>query len=168
MKLPMVVIFAALAMFTLTSSASGEESYSPYTSQTFPDEVYWGDTHLHTNLSNDAQFHGYRKLGPREAYRFARGEVITTNNGMKARLKRSLDFLVVADHAETMGLLVKLELSDPVLLKTKTGRSLHSRYQKIKDTLSWSNPTDPDFVRDIMFSGSVWGDKVQEREGSPL
>lgn len=38
------------------------------------------------------------------ACRFAKGEVVTSSLGVKARLERPLDFLVVADHAENLGL----------------------------------------------------------------
>jgi Protein of unknown function (DUF3604) len=41
---------------------------------------------------------------PDEAYRFAKGEVVTSSTGLKAKLARPLDFLVVADHSENLGL----------------------------------------------------------------
>ena len=49
------------------------KAYSPYAQRSFPDRVFWGDTHLHTGLSMDAGLFGAR-LGLDEAYRFARGE----------------------------------------------------------------------------------------------
>jgi hypothetical protein len=72
------------------------------------DHIYWGDTHLHTNYSFDASLTGNVRLDPEEAYRLARGETVTAHNGMKARLDRPLDFLVVSDHAEYMAFLAKL------------------------------------------------------------
>ena len=74
---------------------------------------YFGDTHLHTSLSPDAGLAG-TKLGLDEAYRFARGETVTSNSGQKAALKRPLDFLVVADHAENLGLAQGLALEAAV------------------------------------------------------
>lgn len=68
----------------------------------FPDRVYWGDTHLHTSNSVDAFGFGVR-LGPEDALRFASGEEVTASHGLKAKLARPLDFLVVADHAEGLG-----------------------------------------------------------------
>ncbi len=65
--------------------------------------VYWGDTHLHTDNSIDAFDMGARTLSPAEAYRFARGEQLTSETGLPVKLRRPLDFLVVADHAEFMG-----------------------------------------------------------------
>ena len=68
----------------------------------FPEKVLWGDTHLHTSNSVDAFGFGVR-LGPEEALRFAKGEEITSTTGIKAKLSRPLDFLVITDHAEGLG-----------------------------------------------------------------
>ena len=48
-------------------------------------------------------------LGPEVAYRFALGEEIVTNSGQRARLIRPLDFLVISDHAENLGLSPMIE-----------------------------------------------------------
>src|SRR3990172_4936492 len=76
-----------------------ERNYSPAVGQNFPLRVYWGDTHLHTSYSGDAGMLGTTP-GPEEAYRFARGEEVTSTTGLKTKLRRPLDFLVVSDHAE--------------------------------------------------------------------
>ena len=57
---------------------------------------------MHTSNSIDAFGFGVR-LGPEEALRFAKGEEVTATRGLKAKLKRPLDFLVIADHAEGLG-----------------------------------------------------------------
>jgi Protein of unknown function (DUF3604) len=62
----------------------------------YPENVYFGDTHLHTSNSSDAFAFGVR-LGPEEALRFASGEEVTATMGMKAKLSRPLDFLVIAE-----------------------------------------------------------------------
>jgi hypothetical protein len=54
-------------------------AYSPYAQRSFPDRVFWGDTHLHTGLSMDAGLFGCR-LGLDEAYRFARGEEVMASS----------------------------------------------------------------------------------------
>src|SRR5437867_5243098 len=69
-------------------------NYSPYAGRDYPTRVLWGDTHLHTAVSVDAGAAGCT-LGPEEAYRFARGEQVTTSTGQLAKLSRPLDFLVV-------------------------------------------------------------------------
>ena len=65
-------------LFSITVAA--EDSYSPYAGQTYPANVYFGDTHLHTNLSMDADGYGNQDIGADDAYRFARGEVVTSQN----------------------------------------------------------------------------------------
>jgi hypothetical protein len=100
-----------------------KSGYSPYPEQTFPNRVYFGDTHLHTSYSTDAGMIG-NTLGPAEAYRFARGETVTSSTGLKARLPRPLDFLVVADHAESLGAAPAIVRKDPVIQETEFGRKL--------------------------------------------
>jgi Protein of unknown function (DUF3604) len=104
--------------------AIGQRHYSPYLNRTFPDRVLWGDTHLHTSYSTDAGMIG-NFLGPEVAYRFARGETVRASIGERARLVRPLDFLVVADHSENLGLAVLIEESNPELLRTPWGRQVH-------------------------------------------
>lgn len=81
-----------------------KRSYSPYAGRNFPTRVYWGDTHLHTALSLDARAFGVT-LGPEDAFRFARGEEITATTGDQVKLSRPLDFLVVSDHGEALGVM---------------------------------------------------------------
>jgi hypothetical protein len=95
--------------------------YSPYADRKFPERVYWGDTHLHTAISLDAGAAGCR-LGPREAYRFAKGEQVTASSGQQVKLSRPLDFLVVADHSDNMGFITDLFAGKPELLADPTGR----------------------------------------------
>jgi hypothetical protein len=122
------------AAFTLTAHmAHGQDvppptkeqiEYSPYPSKSFPNNVYFGDTHLHTSYSTDAGMTG-TTLGPEEALRFARGEEVMSNHGLPAKLIRPLDFIVIADHAENLGVAPMIESSDPLLLKNEFGKKLH-------------------------------------------
>lgn len=68
----------------------------------FPERVYWGDAHLHTSNSVDAFGFGVR-LDPEAALRFARGEEVTSTLGLRARLARPLDWLVITDHSDALG-----------------------------------------------------------------
>jgi hypothetical protein len=102
----------------------GQKQYSPYLHQSYPNRVFWGDTHLHTSYSTDAGMVGNR-LGPDEALRFAKGEKVISSTGLPARLIRPLDFLVVADHAENLGLTPMIEASDPALLRDPMGKKYH-------------------------------------------
>ena len=67
------------------------------------ERVFWGDLHLHSNLSPDAYIFENRMLGPPEAYQFAAGEGVLSSTGTLAKLDRPLDFLAVTDHAEYLG-----------------------------------------------------------------
>lgn len=89
-----------------------------------PTRAYFGDTHLHTAYSPDAGLAG-ATVGPEEAYRFALGKTVTSNTGQQARLKRPLDFLVIADHAENLALAQAIATSDPALLADPFGKELH-------------------------------------------
>lgn len=80
-----------------------------------PTNLYFGDVHLHTNYSPDAYINGTEKVSPDEAYRYARGEAVVIDNGTTAQLKRPLDFLAVTDHAEFMGVHVRLANHDQAL-----------------------------------------------------
>jgi hypothetical protein len=73
-------------------------------------QPFFGDLHVHTALSLDANLQGTR-LRPRDAYRFARGEQVDLppydargNATRTLRLERPLDFVAVSDHAEFLGL----------------------------------------------------------------
>lgn len=93
--------------------------YSPTAERDYPTSVYWGDTHLHTNFSMDAYIFG-TKLGPDDAYRFARGETIMATHGQPARLDKPLDFLVIADHSDALGAMLALEQGDELLMQNET------------------------------------------------
>ena len=82
-------------------------TYSPYAGRVeaargFPQQVFWGDTHLHTVYSFDAGIGG-TTLTPEDSYRFARGEEVVTDGGEPVQLSRPLDFLVVSDHTDQLG-----------------------------------------------------------------
>jgi hypothetical protein len=102
------------------AKAFGKQKYSPYAGREFPSRVLWGDTHLHTMVSVDAGT--MTRLGQEDAFRFARGEEVTTTHGLRAKLSRPLDFLVVSDHAEMYGLMPQLLKGDPEILGTKPGK----------------------------------------------
>jgi hypothetical protein len=132
------VVSAALALPAVADQQAGEmtldpkeaaqhftsRSYSPYADRGFPTRPLWGDTHLHTSNSPDAFAFGNR-LGPEEAYRFARGETVTSSTGQRAQLSRPLDFLVVADHGVAMGAMMELYKGNPALLQDKRLKRWH-------------------------------------------
>jgi hypothetical protein len=95
--------------------------YSPYANRNFPSRPLFGDTHLHTSFSMDAGASGTR-LGPRDAYRFARGEQVTSSTGQPVKLSRPLDFLVVADHSDGFGFFPLILNGDPAIMADPQGR----------------------------------------------
>ncbi len=101
--------------------------YSPYAGRAYPDKVLFGDTHFHTNLSFDAGLVG-TTLDVHAGYRFARGEKVISNSGQPVQLIRPLDFLVITDHAELIGLAPMIHKSDPLLLADPWGKWVHERF----------------------------------------
>ena len=110
----------------ILSSAYTGKVYSPYADRDFPSNVYFGDTHLHTDLSMDAGAFGNR-LGLDPAYKFARGEQVESTNAGPVRLSRPLDFLVVADHSDNMGFFPDLVAGAPFILEDPTGKDWYER-----------------------------------------
>ncbi len=126
MKIGMHMLFLPWALFWVATAATPAicADYSPYVDRDFPSALLWGDTHLHTRLSVDAGLLGNR-LGPDEAYRFARGEKVISSSGIPARLSRPLDFLAVADHSDGMGLFDQIGEGAPRIVEEEMGRRWH-------------------------------------------
>ena len=104
-----------------------EQPYSPPLRAPAENNLYWGDLHLHTNLSTDAYINGTKRVGQEDAYRFAMGETVTADNGVKAKLRRPLDFLAVTDHAENIGLYPRIAAGDPLVADEPIGQ----RYREV-------------------------------------
>ena len=136
-------VFAALAAIGLALPALAQEAdprqlmgpvektpenYSPFVNQNFPDRVLWGATHIHTGLSADAGLTGIT-LGPADMFRYARGEVVTIDSGLKVRLDRPLDWFAVTDHAEYLGLADQLRSGAPAVLANPTGKRWYDAYK---------------------------------------
>jgi len=118
-----------LALLVAKVNAADTDIYSPYVNRNFPENVYWGDTHLHSAVSADAYSLGDR-LGLDDAYRFARGEQVISTTGQPTRLPRPLDFLVIADHAEYLGIYQLLNEENPALLSDEQGKTFLREYQE--------------------------------------
>ncbi|WP_380058964.1 DUF3604 domain-containing protein (plasmid) [Falsihalocynthiibacter sp. SS001] len=103
--------------------------YSPYANRAFPDDVYFGETHVHTALSADAGGGGTTLL-PRDAYRFARGEQVTSNTGQPARLARPYDFYMITDHSDAMGAISIIIKGTPNILADEQGKQFHEAFAK--------------------------------------
>ena len=130
---PLLITGVAFAQFVPSSESLSDlypgKAYSPYAQRTFPDRVFWGDTHLHTGLSMDAGLFGAR-LGLEEAYRFARGEEVIASSGQPAKLGRPLDWLVIADHSDGMGFFNDLAAGKPGIIKFEQGKRWYEGLQQ--------------------------------------
>jgi hypothetical protein len=93
--------------------------FSPYAGREFPTLALFGDTHHHTSNSGDAFMAGNR-LTPRQAYRFGRGEEVVSSTGVPVKLSRPLDFLVIADHAEGLGVITEVYNGNPAFISDPT------------------------------------------------
>jgi Protein of unknown function (DUF3604) len=120
-------------LLTLAGCNGSQVTDSPrdiaVTETTIPEKVYWGDTHLHTSNSSDAFAFGVR-LGPEDALRFARGEEVTSTTGMKAKLDRPLDFLVIADHSDGLAALKAIHDAPRLFLRDPAIRRWHDMLHK--------------------------------------
>jgi hypothetical protein len=113
-----LALCVAVSVPSLAREAHSEERVRPYrvTEQHEVCEDYdslrrpfFGDTHVHTTFSFDANIQNTRNT-PRDAYRFAKGERIgiqpyDEEGGAQrsVQLARPLDYLAVTDHAELLG-----------------------------------------------------------------
>ena len=116
------LLIATCAMGFFSTHGIAQPAYSPGVGENFPRNVYWGDTHLHTRNSADAFNLGNTNLTPDDAYRFAKGQEVISQTGLPAKLRRPLDFLVVADHAGYLGAFYRYMEKDPAIVDTEVGR----------------------------------------------
>jgi len=149
------------SLLVAVTSATAGENYSPYADVDHPTNVYWGDTHVHSSWSPDAGGSGNEKLTPIDAFRFAKGEPIVAHNGQTVRLRRPLDFLLVSDHSEYLGLYPMLEEGYPALLATETGQRWRQlvdegRRGRVGGEFAASLSSGRDLVGDRSFVPHVW------------
>ncbi|MBW0148321.1 DUF3604 domain-containing protein [Marinobacter arenosus] len=142
--------------------------YSPYVDDHFPQNVYFGDTHLHTAWSADAGMGG-AKPGPDVAYRAARGEVVQSQTAGPFKLIRPLDFVVVADHAENLGLSDYLERGDPLVRRTEGGERWYQMFKAgdgYDAFIEWiaANGRGEDMIKSPEMVAAVWQKVIDNAE----
>jgi hypothetical protein len=146
--------------------------YSPYAGRNFPTQVYWGDTHLHTNLSLDARAFG-NTVGVEDAYRFARGEEVIASHGEAVKLSRPLDWLVIADHSDGLGAMNEIIKGNPSLLADATVRGWHNNLRKGgRDTVNatlevinaFSQGKLPAVLKNKDFTQTIWDSYIKTAE----
>lgn len=118
---------ASLELVIEPKDVSEPRIYSPFVDRAYPDQVFFGDMHFHTNLSFDAGLIG-TTLSAHDGYRMARGEKVISNTGQPVQLMRPLDFLVITDHAEMSGLAPAIRESSPLLLSDPFGKWMYDKF----------------------------------------
>ena len=142
--------------------------YSPYAGRKYPTRVLWGDTHVHTSNSPDA-FSGGNRFTPEETYRIALGEEFISSTGLPAKLSRPLDFIVISDHSEALGLIAQVYAGNPALVSDPTlarwSRMIRAGGSQARDAMNemisgQSNNNLPAAIKDPKIIGpimkSVW------------
>jgi hypothetical protein len=145
---------------------SPKKEYSPYAGDHFPNRVLFGDTHLHSSWSTDAGMAG-ATLGPDVAYRVSRGETVTSHLGWQVKLVRPLDFIVLADHAENLGLADFIARSDPLLLANETGKRWHDMVNAgngYDAFMEWLRTDDRDLINEPRMMQAAWARVVENAD----
>jgi hypothetical protein len=129
--------------------------------------LYWGDTHLHTSYSPDAFLMQNQSATPDTAYQYAKGApVVHPLHRARVQITTPLDFLVVSDHAEFMGVVPKILQGDPVVTSTPTGKryvelaAAGKAMEVFSEMIAQVNgviPVDSDLVSPQITS-AVWGE----------
>jgi hypothetical protein len=173
MQRPLLVV-VCLATASMAAAAA---DYSPNVGANAPKKLLWGDTHQHSGWSGDAGAMGAR-LSPEESIRFARGEEVKSSTGQKVRLARPLDFIVVADHSDGMGVIQELRAGNPMVLADPVGKRWYEALkaggkqglQAASEMIdAQSNNRLPEFVKSKEMGLAVWqkNTAIQEKYNEP-
>ncbi len=159
-------VFAVALVLFVGPAAAEEET-----------KLYWGDTHLHTSYSPDAYLLQNRSADPDTAYRYAKGEpVVHPFNKTKIQIHTPLDFLVVSDHSEYMGVIPMLFAKDPAVADTEFGKLFLDLANQGKETEAFAiliesvnKNDDIDELNTPEIKKSVWGEIMDaaERHNNP-
>lgn len=71
---------------------------------------------------------GGTRLMPRDPYRFARGEQVVSNTGQPVRLSRPLDFYMIMDHSDAMGVITDIIGGAPNIMADEQGRAFNEAF----------------------------------------
>ena len=173
------LLFIATLGLCLTASALAQDlvpaadqvepprpEYSPYVDDYYPNRVYFGDIHLHSDWSTDAGMIG-ATLGPDEAYRASRGERVTSYSGYEFKLIRPLDFVVLSDHAENLGIADFIRRSDPICLANETCERWHDMNKAgngYDAFIEWLRGNPEDQIQEPKMAEAVWPRVVENAD----
>jgi hypothetical protein len=166
-------ILAAFSGLTLALAVSAPANSEPARRTA----VFFGDTHLHTSYSPDAYLMQNRSADPDTAYRYAKGlPVVHPYHRARIQIGTPLDFLVVSDHAEYMGVIPKVFEGDPEVANTETGKRWYEWAQAGEATKAFAeaiagvNAGKPYLdINSEAIRGGVWQEIMQaaERHNQP-
>ncbi len=154
-----------------TIAISSKPSYSPYAGRNMPTRPLWGDTHLHTALSLDARAAGVI-LTHDDAYRFAKGEEVTSSHGMPLRIGQPLDWLVITDHSDAMGAMNEVIAGNANLLTDPTVRDWHNKLKQpdqvvetaIEIVEAFTEGNIPEILLSRSFQREIWDEVLETAE----
>jgi hypothetical protein len=127
-----LLLFLSGLLVTVSASYAQEgetEAESYLAPVEYPENVYFGDAHVHTSMSMDAAAWGASQ-SPEGAYRYAKGEEVTSFKGWKTQLTRPLDWLVIADHSDGYDFYNRVKAGDPWIVKEELGRRWNDLLQE--------------------------------------
>jgi hypothetical protein len=157
------------------AGTTAPDTPAPATAAAVPDRppanpernAYFGDVHVHTGWSFDAFTNGSQTT-PTDAYAWAQGREITNSGvGGAIRIQTPLDFYMVADHAEFMGVFNQMSNPDSPLSRTELAKGVTSpdpivRLQTFAGVLRdmSAGKVDP-ALSDPALARSVWSEIVK-------
>jgi hypothetical protein len=157
MRIKFTLLTAVLTLILGTALQAAEQKGAS--------RVFWGDTHLHTSYSPDAYLMRNGTADPDTAYRWAKGlPVIHPYHRARVQIGTPLDFLVVSDHAEFMGVIPNLLQGNPLVADTETGKRYAKMFEEGRSIEVFSEliamvnkiaPPNPDLYNDEINS-QVW------------
>ncbi|MFT5571924.1 MAG: hypothetical protein ACI9FR_000845 [Cryomorphaceae bacterium] len=172
-SIPLVTEIVLCLLISPVFADQGSKNYSPYAKTEQEKSVLWGETHLHTTLSMDARAFGV-ELDQETAYRFARGEQVTSTHGLPVKLARPLDFLVVSDHSDAMGTMNEIIAGSPKFIADAKIKEWHEGLNtpQAKDILqtrmevmaSLANGDAPKMMLDNTFLQKTWEEYLATAE----
>ncbi len=67
---------------------------------------------------------------PRDAYRYARGEQVTSNTGQPVKLRTPFDFFMITDHSDAMGAITDIISGAPDVMADPDGKRFHEAFNQ--------------------------------------
>jgi hypothetical protein len=138
----------------------------------FPNQLLWGDQHVHTSYSGDAAAAG-TIVTPERTLRFARGETVKSNTGQDAKLHRPLDWIVISDHSDGLGVISEVQEGNTEMMADSTVKRWHdlmakggdSAFQAAREMIkAQASKSLPKIMMDPKWAVSVWQKSVDTME----